>query len=1417
MRVDRAVLDAARQDHLPIRVDHVAVNDRHSVALELTPFRVVSPDTRFVIGRPDGRDAVLEYDWRRVTLLRGTVVGHPGSSAYVALIEGRSTGHIDLGVGQPRYRVSSTDFDGRPLPAGEISVFRASGMQGGPAPGVAHCGVDDTHFDTDDKIDNRPTRAALGTMPSTVGLKHLELAIETDYELFQLFDDATAAMDYVISMYGEVSVVYQRDVDTWIEITWVRIWDQPDDLFNGPDPLAELRPYWNNNDPGVQRDTLQFFSGRRDFPYGGAAYLSSLCGPFGYGVVGYAAGFFPDPMIPDAYTWDIEVTAHELGHTCGAPHTHDIGIDTCQNPVTIPQRGSIMAYCSQTWSGMLANGDLYFHRLIQPHMDEHLEESECIVPDCNMNGIDDLTDISGAMSLDLNVNSIPDECEDCDGNDVLDSLDIMLGAPDVNGNGIPDVCEPDCNLNGVPDDSDIAFGVSTDLYGNDIPDECEADCNTNDISDFTEIQSDMTLDKNRNTILDACENCDDDGQTDLEELSGAHDMWVASGEDGSILRRFHSKVGVLMNPSTGVSISRGQDVLVVGTGPAARVLVSSLDDARIMEFDIEGVYQQDLVSGGLLGAPAGMVMTADGDLLVANITGHNVLAYDGTTGAAQGPRVVSGAGGLSGPHGMTLGPSGNLYVTSSTNEVLEFNATSGAFERVLVAGTNNGGLDQPRGLAFKPDGNLLVASFGTESVLEFDGLTGRPRGKWAQVGTATAITQDNPWGIRVGPNGHVYVTRTGDLAPAPQPPVGASHLTDARMFEYDVCSGNFRKTHIGGQDHGLNYATGFAFIDGFDIDCNQNQLQDDCDIASGYSLDDNMNSIPDECEIDCNNNSIFDQRDLWPRGSSMDCNCNFIPDECDIGNGSSDCNANSVPDECEVNFDCNDNGTQDLCEVFNGTAEDCDANGVLDECELVGSDVILAADFESGLPSGWTATGMFSVTSACSVEPPCEGASWAYAGDTGSCEYDNANAGGLTMPPIDIPLGTTTLEFCHNRDTETDFDFTDITVNGGRIYRESGSTGGWVTEIIDLSHYEGQTITVVFSLFSDGGLNALGWQIDDVKVRSVGNRESDSDNDGVPDPCDACPGFDDTIDDNDNGIPDACEGTCKIHDNCADTNEDDIRDDNCIWWSCTAGVCAGTDIVFADMGGQFGACAPDGTADGNDRFHALNCFANIDPDGISAYSCENNPPAAFNVDAGGQFGSCAPDGVCDGNDAFAALNAFGNATSCACPLDGGPMPTTPQVPFVVERASITLTPSTTNVRPGGFIDIRASLDTGLKDLRGYQLHLASTGGTRGTLALVDISIDDSTALGATGPSWSAFNVKTGQMVAGRDNAGVPTSAQAYMATFTYQASANAAGTFAVTLLRDPRDQAQRTFLFPTPSTGIIPVERTAPVIVSIEK
>ncbi len=871
----------------PVRLSAFPLTGALKVDLAIEPFSVPGPTTRFVLGRRDAQDQPFDFDPSSLALFHGSVVGHPGSQVFLALGESLSTGFVDLG--HERYRVASKDLAGRDLPPGRLTVFRTTSMMPSLPPGVPLCGLEDPANPPHASGLDRPSLPVRGGSDPRVGLKHLELAVDTDLEFFQLFDNAQEAAAYLVALYAEVSIIFQRDVDVWVDLVFARIWQEPDP-FDGANPLPEFRDYWNANMGSVHRDIVQLLSGRRNYPFGGQASVSRLCSTsFGYSVVGYALGFFPDPSMPSPYHYDIHVTAHELGHSAGTGHTHSQGIDTCHDPLTPAQRGPLMSYCSQTFTGQNANTDLYFHRLIQQNIDAHVAASACVVDDCNLNGIEDSLDIAGG-TLDSDMNSVPDECEDCNDNGVPDGLDIAGGSADVDGNGIPDECEADCNGNDLPDAWDIAQGTSTDAYGNDVPDECEPDCNSNGISDYTEIQLDMELDVDRNAVLDTCQDCDGDGTDDLTATAGAHGLWMGTGEPAADIRRFYASTGVLTRLGT-AQVDRVQDLLIT---PDGRVLVTAAGDHRVMEFDTAGTYVGDLVTSGAGGIahPAGLLLLGGDTLLVASHDTDAVLAYDAIDGTPQGAFISAGSGGLVAPFGLTLGPLGDLYVTSEegagAGQVLRYDGATGAFLGTFVSSDANGGLDQPRGMTFKGDGRLLVASLGTDEVLEF-GRDGAPLGKWAQVGTATVLTQTHPWSVRIGPNGNVYVARTGEdhdheeahVDPSEQSDSSAAlHLTDAAIYEFDVANGNFVRTHIGGAGHGLEFPTAFDFIPGWDIDCNLNYLPDSCDIASGTSADLDSNGVPDECEIDCNGNGVLDRLDIIPFGSSFDVDADLVPDEC---------------------------------------------------------------------------------------------------------------------------------------------------------------------------------------------------------------------------------------------------------------------------------------------------------------------------------------------------------------------------------------------------------------------------------------------------------------------------------------------------------------------------------------------------------
>jgi len=217
-------------------------------------------------------------------------------------------------------------------------------------------------------------------------------------------------------------------------------------------------------------------------------------------------------------------------------------------------------------------------------------------------------------------------------------------------------------------------------------------------------------------------------------------------------------------------VASGNGLAVPGqiTWSGNTLLVASRSGNTVNYFDQNGAATGTIARGLTVPADAGMVLTAGGNVLVASIGGNNVIEYDSVTGGvvrtlpnactisltkpfdvevdAAGdiliscpeidgvrrfdsigvsvPFVIAGSGGLGSPRGLAFGPNGNLFVSSGTGEVLEYDGSSGSFVGTFVDTTGNGGGPvDPYGLAFH-QGSLFVASFFPDEVKEFDAVTG---------------------------------------------------------------------------------------------------------------------------------------------------------------------------------------------------------------------------------------------------------------------------------------------------------------------------------------------------------------------------------------------------------------------------------------------------------------------------------------------------------------------------------------------------------------------------------------------------------------------------------------------------------------------------------------------------------------------
>jgi DNA-binding beta-propeller fold protein YncE len=145
-----------------------------------------------------------------------------------------------------------------------------------------------------------------------------------------------------------------------------------------------------------------------------------------------------------------------------------------------------------------------------------------------------------------------------------------------------------------------------------------------------------------------------------------------------------------------------------------------------------------------------------GQILVSGFGSDAVHAYRAHDGRPQGSLD------LLGPQSIVRGGDGWLYVCAEkVDEVVRYDPRAPQTLRTFVgddpltAEDENGPLDGPTAAVFGPEGDLFVASFETDQVLRFDGLSGAYEGVFVAAGSGGLNGPDA--GTKFGSDGNLYV------------------------------------------------------------------------------------------------------------------------------------------------------------------------------------------------------------------------------------------------------------------------------------------------------------------------------------------------------------------------------------------------------------------------------------------------------------------------------------------------------------------------------------------------------------------------------------------------------------------------------------------------------------------------------------
>jgi hypothetical protein len=358
-----------------LRIDDVDLErDRPPESFELERFRVFARDARVVIHSAEGSVTVPPP---ADLYFRGSVVGRDGAQVYLTIGENdRIRGLMsDRGRYWIVHQAAEATLPGlREVTAAELEgAGRSFRCRADELPRPQSAATAAAAMST-------ATTAGPGTMARTPSYT-AHIAVETDYEYYQLFGSATAAARYIGDLFGYASGYYASEVSTTFWVKHVSLWTTAADPWTQASSLcclAEFGKYWNDNNGAIRRTLAHFLSGKS--AGGGIAWQGVLCaGPWMVDISTWGCSLSPTwgnyggdysfsgdivgnfNIASPAIVWDIYAMSHEVGHNFDSPHTHCFSppVDQCYGleagcyqgtpslPCPTPGAGcgTIMSYC----------------------------------------------------------------------------------------------------------------------------------------------------------------------------------------------------------------------------------------------------------------------------------------------------------------------------------------------------------------------------------------------------------------------------------------------------------------------------------------------------------------------------------------------------------------------------------------------------------------------------------------------------------------------------------------------------------------------------------------------------------------------------------------------------------------------------------------------------------------------------------------------------------------------------------------------------------------------------------------------------------------------------------------------------------------------------------------------------------------
>lgn len=206
-------------------------------------------------------------------------------------------------------------------------------------------------------------------------------------------------------------------------------------------------------------------------------------------------------------------------------------------------------------------------------------------------------------------------------------------------------------------------------------------------------------------------------------------------------------------------------------------------------------------SAARFNAPVGLAVDANGNVFVADTqnqtirkitSGGVVTTIAGTGGSVGTADGVGAAARFNNPYGIVVDPSGNLFVSDTSNHTIRM-ITAGGVVTTVAGQAGNGGngdgagtlarFNLPTGLALDASANLFVADFNNVLIrrINLGGVVSTVAGSAGASGSADgaggAARFLNPFGVAVDSSGNIFVADSGNHTIRKGVPVAAPTIT----------------------------------------------------------------------------------------------------------------------------------------------------------------------------------------------------------------------------------------------------------------------------------------------------------------------------------------------------------------------------------------------------------------------------------------------------------------------------------------------------------------------------------------------------------------------------------------------------------------------------------------------------------------